>query len=152
LIHHPQQAMQQLQDELDKQAEKYHFCFVGSSLGGFYAIYLAQRYAASKAVLINPAINPWKTMDDYCGDYENAVTGEKFSVTPEFVASLENFKCERIMRPERFLLLLQTDDVVIDYRIAQQAFATSPQIIRTGGGHQFSDFPEVIPQLLEFIQ
>lgn len=150
LVHHPEKAMQQLQGELDPQAEKYHFCFVGSSLGGFYAIYLAQRYPNSKAVLINPAINPWETMDDYYGDYENPATGEKFSVTPEFVASLEKFKCEKMLYPERFFLLLQTDDEVIDYRIAQQAFIHSPKRIRTGGGHQFTDFSEVIPEILQF--
>lgn len=152
LIHHPIQAMQQLQNELDQQKEQYHYCFVGSSLGGFYSIYLAHRYPNSKAVLINPTTNPWETMYHYCGDYENEITGEKFSVTSEFVASLENFKCEKIIDPQRFLLLLQTDDDVIDYRIAQKHFADSPQIVRTGGGHQFTDFLEVIPDLLRFLQ
>lgn len=150
LIHHPQKAMRQLEDELDQQKESDRFCFVGSSLGGFYAIYLAHRYPNSRAVLINPAINPWETMHHYCGDYENESTGEKFSVTPEFVASLENFKCEKIIDPKRFLLLLQTDDDVIDYRIAKNAFSGSSQIVRTGGGHQFSDFVEVVPEVIRF--
>src|SRR3954470_17753578 len=32
-------------------------CFVGSSLGGFYATYLAEKHRA-KAILINPALDP----------------------------------------------------------------------------------------------
>ncbi len=151
LIHHPVKAMQQLQGELDLLSEQYRFCFVGSSLGGFFAIYLAHRYPDSTAVLINPTTNPWETMYSYCGDYENESTGEKFSVTPEFVASLENFKCDTIVHPERFLLLLQTDDDVIDYRIAQRVFVDSPKIIAVGGGHQFNNFIEVIPDVLKFI-
>lgn len=150
LVHDPIKAIQQLQNALDKHAEGSCFCFVGSSLGGFYAIYLAHRYPKAKAVLINPTTNPWETMSDYCGDYDNEATGEKFSVTLDFVASLENFKCKKIIHPERFLLLLQKDDDIIDYHVAQEVFADSPQIIRTGGGHQFIDFIEVIPDILRF--
>lgn len=151
LIHHPLKAMQQLQIELDQQKDRYQFCFVGSSLGGFYSIYLAHRYPDSKAILINPTTNPWETMHHYCGDYDNEATGEKFSVTPEFVASLEAFKCEKILDPKRFLLLVQTDDDVVDCQRAQKVFAGSLQIVRTGGGHQFNDFSEVLPEVLNFI-
>ena len=151
LIHHPEKAMRQLQKDLDKQADKYHFCFVGSSLGGFYSIYLAHRYPNSKAVLINPAIDPWKTMHDYYGHYENEATGEKFEVTEKFVSSLKELSIAEIKNPERLLLLLQTDDDVIDYRIAQKAFPDSLNIIRTGGGHTFTDFSEIILDALDFI-
>lgn len=151
LIHHPEKAMQQLQNELDPQAGQFQFCFVGSSLGGFYAMYLAHRYPDSKAVLINPTVNPWETMEEYYGDYENSATGEKFTVTPAFVSSLEKYKCEKVVCPKRFLLLLQTDDDVIDYRIAQKHFAGASQIVRTGGGHQFTDFSEIVSEILAFI-
>ena len=40
---------------------------IGSSLGGFYALYLANKYDL-KAVLINPAVTPWITTDDYRED------------------------------------------------------------------------------------
>ncbi len=151
LPHHPVKAMQLLYNMLDQRKEKYRFCFVGSSLGGFYAMHLAHVYPESMAVLINPTTNPWQTMDNYIGDYENPATGEKFSVTPEFVAALEQFKSEKIVDPQRFLLLLQTDDDVIDYHIAQQVFSDSPQIVRTGGGHQFSDFEQILPEMFDFI-
>lgn len=150
LMHDPIKSMQELQSDLDQQKEKFRFCFVGSSLGGFYSIYLAHRYPNSKAVLINPTTNPWETMHHYCGDYVNDTTGERFSVTSEFVTSLENFKCENIVHPERFLLLLQTDDDVIDYRVAQKVFVNSSQIIRTGGGHQFSDFSKILSEVFCF--
>jgi len=152
LIHDPIKAMQQLHAQLDSLSDAYRFCFVGSSLGGYYAIYLAHHYRDAKAVLVNPATNPWQTMYGYCGDYKNDVTGEEFSVTPEFVACLERFRCDPLIAPERFLLLLQTDDDIIDYRIAKELFAHSPQVIRSGGGHQFSDFKEVLPQIMAFFR
>ncbi|MES2205099.1 MAG: YqiA/YcfP family alpha/beta fold hydrolase [Pseudomonadota bacterium] len=151
LIHNPEKAMSELQAILDVQSQQFQFCFVGSSLGGFFAIYLANRYADAKAVLINPAINPWETMHHYYGHYENEATGEKFEVTENFVSSLQNFGVDKIKHPERFLLLLQTDDNVIDYRVALNAFPNSPHLIRTGGGHTFTDFQEVIPEILRFI-
>ncbi len=151
LIHHPQKAISELQAYLNQQADVYDFCFVGSSLGGFFAIYFANRYPTSKAVLINPAISPWESMHGYYGHYENAATGEKFEVTEHFVSSLKAFGCSENKNPERFLLLLQTDDDVIDHRIALKAFPDSRHIVRAGGGHQFTDFVEVIPDILQFI-
>ena len=151
LIHHPEKAIAELQAILDEQSEQFRFCFVGSSLGGFFAIYFANRYADSKAILINPAIKPWETMHEYYGHYENAATAEKFEVTEKFVSSLKAFGVLEIRNPERFLLLLQTDDEVIDYKNALNAFPNSPYIIRTGGGHTFTDFPEVISDVMKFI-
>ena len=40
--------------------------FIGSSLGGFYASYFAEKFD-SKAVLINPASNPYLGMEIYLG-------------------------------------------------------------------------------------
>ena len=45
-------------------------CFVGSSLGGFYATYLAEKHAA-RAVLINPAIDPHIGLRSYLGKQKN---------------------------------------------------------------------------------
>ena len=151
LIHHPEKAIGELQAVLDEQSKQFQFCFVGSSLGGFFAIYFANRYLDSKAVLVNPAINPWESMHEYYGHYENTATGEKFEVTEAFVSSLKKFGISEIKSPERFLLLLQTDDDVIDYRMALNAFSNSPHIIRTGGGHTFTDFSEVTSEILQFI-
>jgi len=151
LIHNPEKAMSELQAYLDEQSKQFRFCFAGSSLGGFFAIYLANRYADSKAILINPAINPWETMHGYYGHYENTATGEKFEVTEAFVSSLKTFSCAEIKNPERFLLLLQTDDDVIDYKIALNAFPNSLHIIRTGGGHSYTDFSEVMSDVMKFI-
>lgn len=151
LVHRPVEAMQSLQQSLDEQAAHYRFCFVGSSLGGFYAIYLAHRYRTAQAVLINPALCPWETMHTYYGQYRNADTGEVFEVTPEFVASLELFNCSRLVDPQRFLVLLQTDDAVLDYRLAYHTFRDASRIVRTGGGHAFTDFSAVIPQILAFV-
>src|SRR5260370_25427690 len=83
--------------------------FVGSSLGGFYATYLAEHYAA-KAVLINPAIRPAKSLASYLGPQRNTVSGETYELTHEHFAELEAFNVVRVTEPRRYFLLGQSGD------------------------------------------
>ena len=39
---------------------------IGSSLGGYYATYLVEKYCM-KAVLLNPSTQPWETLAAYTG-------------------------------------------------------------------------------------
>ena len=126
--------------------------FVGSSLGGFYACYLAHQYPDSRAVLINPALRPWSLYKEMQKDYENVFTGEKFAITQKDIEEIRQFEVTAIHKPERFLLLLQTDDEVLNYQESLMKFPDSPKIVRHGGGHLFTDFEHVLPQVIEFIQ
>src|SRR5690242_12362677 len=90
--------------------------FVGSSLGGFYAIWLAERYGA-RAVLINPAIHPDIDLAPYLGRQTNLYTGEEYELGSSDLAELEALRVDRISRPERYLLLVQAGDDVLDYRL-----------------------------------
>ena len=47
--------------------ESYKITLVGSSLGGFYSIYLANKHPEVKAVLINPAIKPFEALVPWVG-------------------------------------------------------------------------------------
>jgi len=47
--------------------ESYRITLVGSSLGGFYSIYLANKHPEIKAVLINPAIKPFEVLASQVG-------------------------------------------------------------------------------------
>src|SRR5262245_51669948 len=55
-------------------------CFVGSSLGGFYATYLAEKHGL-RAVLLNPAIDPHVGLRAYLGPHSNLHTGEPYQLT-----------------------------------------------------------------------
>ena len=55
-------------------------CFIGSSLGGFYASFFAEQFNA-KAVLINPASTPYLGMEMYLGMNTNHATNEEFEIT-----------------------------------------------------------------------
>ncbi len=122
--------------------------FVGSSLGGFYATYLAEKHAA-KAVLINPAIDPHVGLRAYLGRQQNLHTGEAYELTEAHLRAWQQLYVRRIT-PERYLLLVETGDEVLDYRRALARYAGAEQVVIQGGDHSLASFPQHLPRILEF--
>ena len=122
---------------------------VGSSLGGYYATHLAERYR-SRAVLINPAIHPARDLAAYLGPQTNLYTGATFIVTPTHFAALEALAVDRIAQPERYWLMVQTADEVLNYREAIAFYAGSYQLVEGGGDHAFMGFERQITAILRF--
>lgn len=121
---------------------------VGSSLGGHYATFLAEKHGLP-AVLVNPAVVDRIDLGLFVGQHANFHTGERFSFTPEHAEQLRRQVVAR-PTPERYLLLLETGDEVLPWRQAAERYAGCRQIVLQGGDHSFTKFPEYIPQLLEF--
>jgi uncharacterized protein len=122
---------------------------VGSSLGGFYALWLAEKFAC-RAVLLNPSIRPFDTLARYLGPQQNIYTGETFVFAAAHVAALRARFIARPTRPARYLLIVETGDEVLDYRAAVDYYAGARQIVIEGGDHELKSFPRHIPALLEF--
>jgi len=125
--------------------------FVGSSLGGFYATHLAERFGA-RAVLVNPAIRPYDDLRPYAGIQTNLYTGESFEVTAAHFSELAALAVPRITRPERYFLLVQSGDEVLDWREAVAFYSGALQYVEGGGDHSFQRFGEQIPAILRFAQ
>jgi hypothetical protein len=123
--------------------------FIGSSLGGHYATWLAERYRAS-AVLINPSVCPYADLERYLGPQRNLHTGEAYELTREHLAELAALAVERITEPERYFLLTQTGDEVLDWRAAVARYGGAWQFVQGGGDHAFQDFEAQIPAILRF--
>ena len=123
-------------------------CFVGSSLGGYYATYLAERHDA-KAVLINPAIDPHLGLRAYLGPQKNLHTGEPYELTEAHLREWKSFYCERIT-PQRYLLLVETGDEVLDYRKAVTRYAGAQQVVTQGGDHSLQSFAQHLPRIVRF--
>ena len=122
---------------------------VGSSLGGFYATWLAERYDAN-AIMINPSVQPFTDLERYLGSQHNLYTGEEYELTREHFAELAALRIGRITRPERYLLLTQTGDEVLDWREAVAYYGGAWQFVQGGGDHAFQDFESQIPAILRF--
>lgn len=123
---------------------------VGSSLGGYYATWCAEKYGL-RAALVNPAVVAHVALADYVGPQSNMYTGEVFDFTLAHVEALRRIEVPGIT-PERYLLLVETGDEVLDYRQATARYAGCRQIVLEGGDHSFTRFAEFLPAILEFGQ
>jgi len=123
-------------------------CFIGSSLGGFYATYLVET-RGGRAVLINPAIEPHIGLRAYLGAQKNLYSGEAYELTEAHLAQWRELYVPHIT-PSRYLLLVETGDEVLDYRRAVERYAGAEQVVVQGGDHSLRSFPEQLPRLLAF--
>ena len=124
---------------------------VGSSLGGFYATWLAAQRDC-KVVLLNPAIDPARDLANYIGEqtaWHNP--DERFYFAPEFVDELRALEVGPMPHPERVWALIAKGDEVLDWREMTARYLGSPQVVIEGGNHAISDFENYLPQVLEFL-
>ena len=124
---------------------------VGSSLGGFYATVMAERLGC-RAALINPAVHPHRHFERYLGPQKNLYTGEEFVLTQEHVDELRNADPTVLTRPERYWLVVETGDEVLDYREAVDYYAGALQEVVRGGDHSLVSFPEYLPEIVAWAQ
>ena len=122
---------------------------VGSSLGGYYATHLAEKHRL-RAALINPAVVAHISLAEFIGPQTNLYTGETFEFRPEYIEELRSIEVPRISRPQDFLLLTETGDEVLDYRLAVAKYAGARQMVLEGGDHSFTRWDEYLDTVLEF--
>jgi predicted esterase YcpF (UPF0227 family) len=145
LPHRPAEAIALVERGL---AEHPKATLVGSSLGGFYATYLAETHALA-AVLINPAVRPQADLESYLGVQRNLYTGEEYVLTRQHIEEWRALDVS-VAHPERYLLLVETGDEVLDYRAAVQKYKGAKQLVIEGGDHSLRSFPDHLPLILEF--
>ena len=133
---------------LNKDEDVY---LVGSSLGGFYSLYLANKYDL-KAVLINPAVNPWSTLNRYEGVefVTNYYDNSRFEFTNNHIKSLRNFEVEFIKNPSNILTLLQEEDEVLDFNDAALKLEETELIVEEGGNHSFDGIERYFRKINSF--
>jgi predicted esterase YcpF (UPF0227 family) len=122
---------------------------IGSSLGGYYATYLAEKHDL-RAVLINPAVHAADLLSPYTGVVTNLYTGESFDFTPEHIAELRELWVPELARPQRFWLIVETGDEVLDYREAIARYAGARQTVIEGGDHSLQHFPDLLESIVSF--
>lgn len=146
LANSPREAIAQIEALISHSSP---VTLVGSSLGGFYATFLAEKHGW-KAVLVNPAVHAHLLLRGALGPQKNWYTGETWELTEAHLTELAALDVPAITRPERYLLLAQTGDEVLDYRDAVAYYAGARHIIEAGGNHGFAGFERHIQTILDF--
>ncbi|MEO8751155.1 MAG: YqiA/YcfP family alpha/beta fold hydrolase [Casimicrobiaceae bacterium] len=134
---------------VEGHADAHALTFVGSSLGGYYATHLAERLGA-RAVMVNPAVRPYDGLQPWRGTQTNLYSGEAFEVTQAHFDELLALRVARITQPQRYFLLVETGDKVLDYRDAVGFYGGACQYVRGGGDHTFTQFAAQLPAILRF--
>ena len=122
---------------------------VGSSLGGFYATWLAEQ-TGLRAVVINPVVHAARELRQYVGMHSMYHSPEPFEFRADYPDQLEKLSVPAITRPQRYLLLAATGDEVLDWRDMRDHYAGAHQIIVPGSDHGLSDFADWLPEVLAF--
>lgn len=143
---HPKEAIQQLSNYIEDHKGQRKVHLIGSSLGGYYATFLSEKYNL-KAAMINPAVWAYKIFKNDMGSNENLNTGEKYFIDDLWVQSLKDIFIENIT-VKNYLVLLQTGDQTLNYKFAKQYFEGSNLIIDEGGSHSFENLELKIPEML----
>ena len=122
---------------------------VGSSLGGFYATVLAEKFNLN-AVLVNPAVINQLPMEGFIGTHRWLYTGEPFEFTAQHIAELRALQQQRLNQPERFWLMLEEGDETLDYRLAVAYYAGARQTVLAGGDHSFTRWNDYLDEIIDW--
>ena len=130
----------------------------GSSLGGFYARWLALQ-SGCRAVLLNPAVFPARDLARYVGEqtaWHDPL--ERFFFEPGFVDELlalqgdiERLAPEHPTSPGRQFAIVAKGDEVLDWREMQAFCAGGALRLLEGSDHAISDFDDHIDAVFDFL-
>ena len=125
---------------------------IGSSLGGFYATYVASM-ARCRVVLLNPAVHPACDLSRYIGEQTSwHDPSEHFYFKPEYIDELRALEVGTLTPPERALAIVAKGDEVLDWREMTARYPGSRIKLIEGGDHALSDFAEAhLDEVMRFI-
>lgn len=147
----PQQAMALLKHGLSDWPPE-SMAVIGSSLGGFYATALAERFGC-KAVLLNPAVDPARDLANHIGEqaaWHNP--DEHFFFAARFVEELRALQVGQLKNPANYLAVIAKGDEVLDWREMTARYAGAQLHLLEGGDHALSDFDAHLPRILDFLR
>ncbi len=125
---------------------------IGSSLGGFYATAVAERFGC-KAVLLNPAVDPARDLSRYIGEqtaWHNA--NEHFFFEPHFIDELRVLRAGPLKAPKNYLAIIAKGDEVLDWREMTARYTGAQIRLLEGSDHAISDFEAHLPLIVDFLK
>ncbi len=146
----PREAMAQV-EALIRDWPRETMAVMGSSLGGFYATWVAQRTGA-RTVLLNPAVDPARDLAKYIGEqtcWQNPE--EHFYFRPEFVDELKDLNAGPLAHPDRMMAVIAKGDEVLDWREMHARYAACRIHLLEGSDHGLADFDDYLDELTAFL-
>jgi hypothetical protein len=123
---------------------------IGSSLGGYYANYLAEKYNC-KAVALNPAVRAPRELASHVGMLTSYDTDEPYDFRPEYIDELQALQVEEISNPRRYFLMAAKGDELLDWQEMVDFYKGAEHLVLEGSDHGIAEYPEHLPRVLKFI-
>ncbi|PHQ65854.1 MAG: esterase [Sulfurimonas sp.] len=123
---------------------------IGSSLGGFYSIYLANKYNL-RTVLINPSIYPYVTLKKVLGDAPSFYDDSTFTWTESHIEMLKKYEV-KVQNQSNLMLLVQKGDELLDFQEAVDKLPDSRVVIEDGGSHGFEGIERYFDEVRSFLR
>ena len=145
----PDEAAARLSDFMEETQQRTAagepLLIVGSSMGGFYGVWIAERFGIDHLVMINPAVRPWALLPEVKGPQYNAAQDLHYELTEAMIESTRTYHVEPDQGRVPTTLLLDEGDTLIDSKRTAQAYEGHATIhLFPGGGHQFDHMAEAL--------
>lgn len=144
----PELAIKTLEELIESYKEDVYL--IGSSLGGFYSLYLSHKYNL-KAILINPSIHPYITLEKILGNAPSFHDESTYTWMEPHVEILKSYRVD-ISNEKNFMVLLQKGDETLDYKEAIKKLPNATLIVEEGGSHSFDAVERHFVSIREFFR
>ena len=149
LLASPKESMDMVTAHID-QSQADRMVVIGSSLGGFYANYLAEKYAC-RAVALNPAVWAARELAPHVGMMTSYDSDEPFDFRAEYIDELKALQVETITNPSRYFLIAAKGDELLDWREMVAFYPGAKHLVLEGSDHGIANYSDHLPQVLDFI-
>ena len=144
----PEKAIKLLEYLVEKIKDD-NLYLVGTSLGGFYAVYLTNKYGVP-SIIINPSTKPWESLKDEVGTQTNYKTNETYEFRKEYLKFLKEMevpKKELENLKDKIFVYLDENDELLDSHETAEYFKDFYVKMYPDGNHRFAHMKELIEDM-----
>ena len=150
LLASPKESMAMVTKHID-QTSADHVVIAGSSLGGFYTNYLAEKYQC-KGIALNPAVYAARELEPHVGMMTAYDSDEPFDFKAEYINELCALQVEEITDPKRYFLIAAKGDELLDWKEMVVFYSGARQLVLEGSDHGIADYANHLPAVIDFIK
>ncbi|HQT42254.1 MAG TPA: YqiA/YcfP family alpha/beta fold hydrolase [Polynucleobacter sp.] len=150
LLASPKQSMDMVTSHID-QSDADNIIIIGSSLGGFYTNYLAEKYQC-KGIALNPAVYAARELEPHVGMMTEYDSDKPFEFKAQYIDELRALQVEKISDPQRYFLIAAKGDELLDWKEMVAFYKGAKQLVLEGSDHGIADYADHLPAVMDFIQ
>jgi predicted esterase YcpF (UPF0227 family) len=150
LLASPKESMDMVMKHID-QTSADRIVIIGSSLGGFYANYLAEKYQC-KGVALNPAVYAARELEPHVGMMTAYDSEEPFDFKAEYIDQLRVLQVSKLSDPKRYFLIAAKGDELLDWKEMVSFYSGANQLVLEGSNHGITDYANHLRAVIDFIE